>query len=147
MSIPAWFATLLILLLSGLAAGASVRTLRARRRLRATQLPDGGPPSREARDLPVRLYVERTVVGGPQSGGINRGRADLVLGRGCLLVGTHHGRVLQIDAEHPGSASCTGPRRLVLEGQHPSGITRTRLEIMVDDANVWAAAIQALGAR
>lgn len=136
-----------LMLLAAAAAGLLVRELQRRARLRATGLPEGQRPLRVARALPGRLYVERSVVGGPQAGGINRGATDLVLGPGQLLAATRYGRVLQIDASHPGSASCTGPRRLVLEGSHPSGSTRVRLEVVVPDAEGWAREVSELAPR
>ncbi len=133
-----------ILVLAMVFAGAVVKATRARQRLRATQLNPGQSPRRVARAVYGRLYVESSIVGGPRAGGFVRAQTDLVLTDRGLLAATHHGRVLEIDAEHPGRASCTGPGRLVLEGAHPSGSTRVRLEVMVEDADGWAAAISAL---
>ncbi len=133
-----------LLIAALLCAGVLVRVQRWRLRRRASLLPAGVSAVREARDAPGRLFVEASLVGGPRAGGYSTIRADLVLAPGLLIVATHQGRMLQVDATHPGKALCTGPRRLVLEGLHPSGSTRVRLELMVDDAEGWAEAAQAL---
>lgn len=133
-------------------AGLLVRAWRWRKRQRGTRLPHEAAPEREARRLPGRLFVETTIVGGPKAGGFTRVLADLVIGpsglmgldgtgQRVLLAATQHGRVLQIDPARPGRGFCTGPGRLVLEGMHPSGLSRVRLEVMVDDAEAWAASV------
>jgi len=135
---------LALLLFAAATFGATVRSTRARARNRATRLPEGAVALRVSRALPGRMTVERSLVGGPKGGGINRGPVDLVLTDRQLIAATWHGRVLQMDRDHPGRASCTGPSRLVLEGEHPSGETRVRLEILAEDAVGWVRDIQAL---
>lgn len=125
--------------------GGWLRWTRARRRARSGSLPDGVAVVRVDRALPSRIWVERDVAGGPQTDGVNRGAVDLILADGLLVVASHVGRVLEVRPDRPATATCTGPRRLVLEGSHPSGITRTRVEVVVDDAEGWATAIRAIG--
>lgn len=124
--------------------GVLARWWRGRARDRAARLAGGVTPARLARDVSTRLSVEKSVTGGPSARGMLVGPAHLVLGADRFVVATHHGRVLLIDAAHPGEARCPGPRRLVIEGTHPSGATRVRVEAVVDDAEGWAAAISAL---
>jgi hypothetical protein len=70
----------------------------------------------------------------------------MVLSEQRLILATGHGRVLEISAERPGSVRCTGPRRLVIEGQHPSGRAEVRAEMAIDDAEGWQQAAEALQA-
>lgn len=147
MAIP-WAGLITLTLILGAAAtvGATIRASRKRARLRATGLPESAMVWRVSRALPGRLTLERSVVGGPRGGGwINRGPVDLVLTDRQLIAATWHGRVLVIDREHPGRVSNTGPSRLVLEGEHPSGETRVRLEILAEDAQGWVHDVQKLG--
>lgn len=109
------------------------------RRSRGARLPDHETQVREVEEAAVRLYINRTIPGGPRAPG-GRDRARVVLSDQRLLVSTGHGRVLEITAERPGSVRCTGPRRLVIEGQHPSGRADVRAELAVDDAEGWQAA-------
>ena len=134
-------------MLALMAGSLALRVLSARRRDAAVRLPPGTAALRVARGVPVRIFTERNVTGGPVAGAANTGRANLVLTDAAqLFVSTHHGRVLQIDAASPGEARHTGPRRLVIEGVHPSGATRVRAELILDDAAEWAEAITALRA-
>jgi hypothetical protein len=116
---------------------------RKSRRKRGSALPDGEAVARMVEDVAVRLYVNVTIPGGPRAPG-GRDRAQLVLSDQRLILATGHGRVLEIDAERPGSVRCTGPRRLVVEGQHPTGRAEVRAELAVDDAEGWQAAASAL---
>lgn len=128
---------LLLMLVAAATVGATVRAMRRSARIRATQLPSGAIARRVSRELPCRLTVERTIVGGPRAGGINRAPVDLVLTDRQLIAATWHGRILVIDHDHPGKITCTGPSRLVLEGTHPAGETRVRLEVLAEDADGW----------
>jgi hypothetical protein len=98
---------------------------------------------RDIEDIAVRLYVNRNIPGGPRApGGRDRGR--MVLSGQRLILSTGHGRVLEIRADRPGSVRCTGPRRLVIEGQHPSGRADVRAEMAIHDAEGWQEAAAAL---
>lgn len=141
------FFSLAVMMCAALAAGLVVQRLRRWQREAAARL---GPDEQirvALRGVPARLFVDTTVTGGPERGAINRTRADLTLGDQTFVLATHHGRVLQIDATHPGSASSTGPRRLVVEGTHPSGITRVRVELLVDEPERWVREIGALAGK
>lgn len=123
--------------------------MRKRRRVKASEVP-AASILREARRLPARVFVDKDVVGGPQADRTNRSHADLVLTDGRLLVATHLGRVLELTPTNPGSVRCTGPRRLILEGERlqKAGVMKVRVELICDDAEGWVdVAEQQLGAR
>ncbi len=116
---------------------------RKSRRNRGALLGDGEQVLREVEDIGVRLYVNRNVPGGPRAPG-GRDRARMVLSGHRLILATGHGRVLEMGGERPGSVRCTGPRRLVVEGHHPSGRAEVRAEMAIDDAEGWQEAATAL---
>jgi hypothetical protein len=97
-------------------------------------------PERRALGLSARVFVNHSVPGGPRANVINSGAAGIALGAGVVAVATHHGRVLIIDAQRPGALRSPGPRRLVLEGQHPMTATPTRVELIIEGAEEWATA-------
>ena len=136
----------LLIVFGGLSLVATLfQVWRKSRRTRGAQLDGGEAVVRELDDVSVRLYVNRSVPGGPRAPG-GRDRARVVLSERRLLIATGHGRVLELGEERPGSVRCTGPRRLVVEGQHPSGRAEVRVEMTVDDAERWpAAACETLG--
>lgn len=141
------------LVLSGLVVLALLTTIagllrlrEARRRRLGSVPPSGASVLREARSVPVRLFVERSVPGGPRGGGINRSPADLVLTEQELVVSTGKGRVLLINAGRQGKALSTGPQRLVLEGLHPARDVKVRAELLVEDPAPWVAGVAALRA-
>ncbi len=121
--------------------GALVAVSRQRRRERAGAVPAGERVVREARNCGSRVFVSTDVIGGPRAGRINRSPADLVMTDKRLLIATRHGRVLELTAGTGGSVRCTGPRRLVVEGDRPQkdGVMHVRAELIVNDADVWAA--------
>ncbi len=138
----------LIVALSVLCLGVLSAVARKRRRVQASSIPDAHV-LRAARKLPARVFVERSVLGGPQAGRTNRGQADLVLTEGRLLVATHQGRVLELTRDRPGSVRCTGPRRLVIEGSRlqKEGEVLVRVELICQEAEDWAqVAAEHLGA-
>jgi len=116
------------------------------RRARAAHLPPGEPVVRRADRVQARIFVDRSLPSGPKSGGISRDPATLLLGGRHLVLSTGHGRILEIGPDRPGEARCVGPKRLVIEGAHPSGRARLRVELLIADAEGWAAAISALPA-
>lgn len=121
-----------------------VELARGRRRQRAASLPEGEAAVRRAERVPTRIFVDQTLPGGLKAGGINRDPATLLLSGQRFLVSTGFGRVVEIGPDRAGEAKCVGPRRLVIEGSHPSGRARLRVECLVDDAEGWAAAVSAL---
>lgn len=133
-------AALLLMMAALVLMTGAVRLWRWRRRRSAVRLPEETAVLREARDLPVRIFVDRTIAGGPKAGGMTRGRGHLVLTADRFILATGHGRLLDLTARAPGIARCTGPRRLVVEGVHPSGRAQVRAEILVDDAEGWVRA-------
>jgi len=133
----------LILFAALVVVGGLIHSWRKLRRDRAAHLPDGEVVLRDADQVSVRLYVNRSIPGGPSAPG-GRDRARIVLSDKRLLVCTGHGRVLEINAEQAGSVRCTGPRRLVIEGMHPSGRADVRAELAVDDSEGWQEAASQL---
>ena len=123
-----------------------VRIYQGWRRRGGAMLPGGDRQVRVADSVPVRIFVDKTIPSGPKAGGINRSKAILLLGERHLVLSTHHGRVLEIGPDRRGDARCVGPRRLVIEGSHPSGRSQLRAELIVDDAEGWAERIRALPA-
>ena len=139
-----WAAAIAVVVGGVLALGLLGALLRAWRRKSAARLPDGVVALREAIDVPTRLFVDRTVPGGPKAGVINRRAAWLVLAADRFVLATYDGRVLDL---HPGvqaTARCTGPRRLVIMGRTAAGRVSLRAELLVADAEAWADAITAL---
>lgn len=135
---------LLVVFLTLALGGALVALQQRLRRARSTSLPAREDSLRLVRGVPSSVFVERDVLGGPKAGRPNRSEADLVLSPLRLLVATRHGRVLELTRERPGSVRCTGPRRLVIEGERPGeprGV-KVRVELILDDAATWADAAQ-----
>jgi len=125
-------------ILAGLAGAMTLS--RRQRRLRASRVPDN-EVVKIARGVPARLFVDQDVLDGPRKGIINRSPADLVLTASRLIVATRHGRVLELTRANPGSVRCTGPRRLIIEGERlrKQGSMKVRLELIVDEAELWSA--------
>ena len=136
-----WILTIVAVVSGALTVKAALDMLRRRRRAAAVRLPEDAVILREAKEVPVRLWVDRSIAGGPSADGINRGAGHMVLTEHSFVLATWQGRVLEVAVDHPGEARCVGPRQLVIEGLHPTGRARVRAEIIVDDAADWAAAI------
>ena len=114
-----------------------------RRRARAAALPEGEAPLRQQSGVGGRIFADRSLPGGLKAGTINRVQATLVLSDQRLLVCTRHGRVLELTPERPGEARCVGPKRVVLEGAHPSGRARLRVELVLDAGEAWVEQVRA----
>ncbi len=115
-----------------------------RRRLTAIAEPD-----RAAYDIRVRATVAASsVLPGMRAGKSNLTSADLVLGGDRVILSSQRGLLVDVGAAHGrrlGSARCTGPGRLVLEGDVPrlSGdAAGWRMELALDDAEGWAEALR-----
>ncbi len=119
------------------------RVLRARRRDRAALLPAAEPVLRRADGVSLRLFVDRTLPGGPKANGVSHARATLVLSEQRFLISSDWGRILEIHADLPGEARWTGPGRVVVEASHPSGRARARAELLLRDADAWLEALAA----
>lgn len=130
------FVSALILFAALVVVGGLVHGWRKLRRDRAAQLPDGEVAVKDIDQVSVRLYINRSIPGGPSAPG-GRDRARIVLSDKRLMLCTGHGRVLEINMEQAGSVRSTGPRRLVIEGMHPSGRADVRAELTVDDSEGW----------
>lgn len=116
---------------------------RRRRRLQASRIPDD-LVVKMVRGVGARVFVDKDMIDGPKAGVINNTPADLVLCADRLIVATRHGRILEL-TPGAGSVRCTGPRRLVIEGERlrKHGPMKVRIEALVDDAEQWAELAQA----
>ena len=134
---------LAIAIVFGFVALGGVLLERSRRRARgaAAALPEGVQAVRQARGAPARVFADRALGGVVQAHRANRTTADVVLGPDVLLVATHAGRLLEVRADRPAEVRCTGPDRLILEGQHPAGQAQVRIELLLPDAASWAVQI------
>lgn len=108
-----------------------------------------GRPDRTAAGVRVRATVDGSaVLPGMKPGRGNVTIADLALGGGRFVLSSERGVLVDVGASHGrplGSARCTGPGRLVLEGDAPrlTGPPGSwRMEITIDDAEGWARALQ-----
>ncbi|MCB9762645.1 MAG: hypothetical protein H6739_22790 [Alphaproteobacteria bacterium] len=135
----------LIVVTAAVAVGGLLLLYRRFNRQQAARLPDGEVALRQARSVPARVFVEKTLMAGPRANGINHARADLSLSPARLVVATHHGRILELTPARAGSARVTGPRRLVVEGERlrKDGPMQIRVELILDDAQAWADACAA----
>lgn len=133
-------AATLITLLAGL--GVSMRWRRHRAVARLTDV------RRLARGATVRV----TIVGTNNFFGFDPSRLGLTIGDLALtdrefVLATNRGVLVSLDTEERRrftSARCTGPGRLVLEGDLPQASDRPahyRLEVAVDEAEQWAEAL------
>ncbi len=141
-----WILTFGIVLGGLIGLNLALRAQRNWRRSGGATLPSGEPQLRAAAGLSARLFTDKSLSSGFQPGGGTRGKADLVMSGQRLVLATGHGRVLEIRPDLPGQVRFAGPRRLVVEGLHPSGRARVRAELVVDDAEGWAEAARSVGA-
>jgi hypothetical protein len=136
-----WISLGLVFALACLGGG-GVHLFRQRNRRRASTVREGEQVILRADAVSARIYVDKDLLGGPSSGGINRAQTDLVLTRDRLLVATHQGRLLELTPQTGGSVRNTGPNRLVIEGQQPGQGVKVRIELLTDQAEQWASAAE-----
>ena len=105
----------------------------------------GAPLRRHARGVPVRVMLQGTpLLLGMRPNRRHRLRADLALTTDRFLIATDRGILADLGPSHGrpfASVRCTGPGRLVIEGDLPRADGRKglfRFEIVVDDAPGWA---------
>lgn len=102
---------------------------------------------REARGVDLRLMIQGQALRGFRPGRTHVLRGELVLTEDRLLLSTQRG--IALDERVGGSlvsVRCTGPARLVLEGEQPArdrskAPTLYRLELVLPKAGAWARAI------
>lgn len=136
-----WMLSVVLMVMGLSLVGGMVHLWRGHRRAQGARLQAGEAATRDVDQLSVRLYIDKSLAGGPRAPG-GRDRARMVVSETRFVLSTGHGRVLEIGEDRPGSVRCTGPRRLVVEGLHPSGRARVRAELVVDDAEGWQAAAE-----
>ena len=102
---------------------------------------------RSSYGVPARAFVSGTPsFKGISSKHLNRFKLDMVLSERQFLVVSNRGTLIDL-AEGRGvkfrSVRCTGPQRLVIEGDLP-GISTAgeyRFELVLEDAQAWASAL------
>ena len=132
-----WISIGLVFGLACLGVAAMHRSRRSNRE-KASRLMQGERPLLRLDGITARIYVDRDLLGGPSSNGVNRAPANVVLTPRRLLVATHQGRLLELTQQTGGSVRNTGPNRLVIEGQRPGGGAIVRVELLTDQAETWA---------
>lgn len=123
------------------------------RRRGASRIPRG-EVVREVRGVTMRVLVQGTrALAGMSTRNANRTRGDLVLGRDRFVLVTNRGVIADVGPEGRRpftSVRCTGPGRLVIEGDVPQQSGRPglfRVELPLPDAEEWAAALQPFAQR
>jgi hypothetical protein len=129
----------LLVFVAAIGLGFALQLSRKRARAEATRI-EGEPVVLETRGVTARVFVDQTMLAGPQAGKVNRAPADLILTPERLLVATHQGRLLELKKGSGGSVRCTGPGRLVLEGRKPRAKAemKIRVEVLTDKAEQFA---------
>ncbi len=116
------------------------------RRAMAIRLPPDEQPLRLARRIPARIFVSHTQPGGLSPRRTNFTKAHMALTTRRFILSSWHGLVLSIKPGDHAKASCTGPKRLVVEAAttKKANPTRVRIELVVDGAEDWASDIRSL---
>jgi len=140
--------SVLIALVAMMVAGALLRLNSWSRRWRYLRTVDPSQILRQNRGVSMRVLVQGTrVLAGMSTRKANRTVGDLVLSRDRFLITS--GRGLIADLRDGGrrfrSVRCTGPGRLVIEGDVPGPDPERpglyRVELMLQDASEWATAL------
>jgi len=128
--------------------GAALKGVSWFRRWRVVRQVDPATITREARGVSMRVSVQGSrLLPGMSRTRANRTRGDLLLLKDRLLLASNRGTLLDLRKDRGrklSSARCTGPGRLVLEGEIPvpSGPPGLfRIELQLADAPVWADAV------
>ena len=103
------------------------------------------PLHRLSRDIGIRIRLRDTrAIHGMDPRKTHLTRGDLAMTEGRLILGSEKGLLLDIREGHGRpitSARCTGPGRLVLEGDIPDSRGDRglyRFELVIDQASEWA---------
>ena len=106
--------------------------------------PRAGSVRRRAERLSARLFVDKPLPGGLRPARINPLRVHLLLSDDALLITNWRGALLSLRSPSAARVVCTGPRRLVIEGERRwrGETVRLRFEVLVEDAEGWARDIQ-----
>ena len=140
---------LIVVLVALFGVGVGLKLLSWWKRQVALQGIDPGAIVRQRRGVSMRVLVQGTrALPGMTTNKANRTTGDLVLLADRFVLATGRGAVADL-REGRGrlftSVRCTGPGRLVIEGDvpNPSGNPGLfRVEVMLDDAREWADALK-----
>jgi len=131
------------------AVGAVFRGMGRMRRRRGTARIPPALRVRQARGVRVRVEVEAgSVFPGMNAARRNITTGDLALSADRFVLSTERGVLVDVSemgGRRLGAARCTGPGRLVLEGDRPrldGSRGSFRIELALDDAESWAEALQ-----
>ncbi len=138
-----WLISIALVLGGCVLAACGMRIFRRRSRAAAVRI-KGHTPRRQAVDVAVRLTCDAAAPGGLRPGRDYRGLGHMVISGSRFALATDQGRVLEISEALPGQVRAPGPRMLIVEGSHPSGRARVRVELVVDAEQAWSDEIQAL---
>lgn len=138
-----WLISIAVVLSGFVAAAWGMKLFRRKSRAAAVRLKEHAP-DREAVDIPVRLTVDSVAPGGLRPGRDYRGSGHMVIAGGRLMLATDQGRVLEVSESLPAQVRAPGPRMMIVEGSHPSGRARVRVELVVDDEQGWVSAVEGL---
>ncbi len=136
-----------ILAIAGVAIGlgAAIRGAGALRRRRGTRRIPPALRTRQAQRIRVRVEVDASsVLPGMNAARRNVTTADLALSEARMVLSSERGVLLDLTAGRSRplrAARCTGPGRLVLEGDAPrmnGEVGQFRIELAIDHAEAWA---------
>jgi hypothetical protein len=108
------------------------------RRAQGTRADTGERTVRLSDGLSAMITSNKTMPGGPTAGSTLRTLSRIVLTEKRLLVATNQGRIMEMSQERPGEARAIGPRRLALLGLHPTGRADIRIELVIQDEEMWS---------
>lgn len=135
-----WFIVVAIIFLGG----AGLKWLQSARRRRAVQKIQE-TPVRISHGVYARVMAKGKTFRGFRSGHQTKTTVDMVLTKKQFLVVSNRGTLFDIRAEAArgriGSVRCTGPGRLLFEGERQEAnkkTTKYRVEISIPTATAWA---------
>ncbi len=139
----------LVVIVAFFVAGAALKGLSWARRRSALQDIDPGSVIKEHRGVSMRVLVQGTkVLPGMKLSKANRTTGDLVLLADRFVLTSGRGVIADLRESRGrrfSSVRCTGPGRLIIEGEVPGPGEQTgmyRVEMVLEDAPGWAAALK-----
>ena len=92
--------------------------------------------------IALHIIPTHTVTSILRAGQAFRMKGRLVMSQDRVVLGTPIGRVIEISRAIPARATALGLQRLLIIGQHPSQKGEIRVEMVIEDEERWAKAIQ-----